>query len=163
LLLWPDQDYNSPIHLKEKNMQSGQQIKIDQPGLMKVGLPLVIIGAVAGLLWIVGVLGGLLGILAWIVLAGAGWRYADVALKDGKQLTLVDAAVNGAIIGAVVGVAYGLGMFIGQMVSGCSVLGVRFECANFFVIVSELVSGAVSGAIGAAAWTAYKGGMFKTK
>ena len=144
-------------------MQSGQQIKIDQPGLMKVGLPLVIIGAVAGLLWIIGLLGGLLGIFAWIILVGAGWRYADVALKDGKQLTLVDAAVNGAIIGAAVGVAYGLGMFIGPTISGCSLLGVRIECANIFIIVSELVSGAISGAIGAAAWIAYKGGMFKTK
>ncbi len=144
-------------------MQSGQQIKIDQPGLMKVGLPLVIIGAVAGLLWILGILGGFLGIFAWIILAGAGWRYADVALKDGKPLTLIDAAVNGAIIGAVVGVAYGVGAFIGQSISGCSVFGFRVECANFFNIFSELIVGAIAGALGAGAWTAYKSGMFKTK
>lgn len=145
-------------------MQGGQmQFKIDQPGLMKVGLPLVIIGGVAGLLWLLGFLGGFLGIFAWLILAGAGWRYADVALKDGKNLTLQDAAVNGAIIGAAVGVAYGLGMFIGQTVSGCSIFGVRVECANFVNVISELLSGGVSGAVGAAAWTAYKAGMFKTK
>jgi hypothetical protein len=145
-------------------MQSGQpQIKIDQPGLMKVGIPLVIIGLVAGLLWIIGLLGGLVGILAWVILAGAGWRYADVALKDGKQLTLVDAAINGAIMGAAVGVAYGLGQFIGQTISGCEFFGVRVACANFFSIFSELFAGAISGGLAAAAWTAYKAGMFKTK
>jgi len=144
-------------------MQSGQQIKIDQPGLMKVGIPLVIIGFVAGLLWIIGLLGGLVGILAWVILAGAGWRYADVTLKAGKQLTLVDAAINGAIIGAAVGVAYGLGQFIGQTISGCAFFGVRVACANFFGIFSELFAGAISGGLAAAAWTAYKAGMFKTK
>jgi len=132
-------------------------LKIDQPGLMKVGLPLVIIGLVAGLLWIAGFWAGVAGILAWIVLAAAGWRYADVAIKDGKQLTLVDAAVNGAIIGAAVGVAYGLGTFIGQTIAGYGIFAFGFG-----FVIQELLSGAITGAIAAAAWTAYKSGMIKT-
>lgn len=143
-------------------MQGGQggqmpPLKIDQPGLMKVGLVLVIIGFVAGLLWLVGFLGGIIGILAWVVLAGAGWRYADVAIKDGKKLTLVDAGVNGAIIGGAVGLAYGLGVFIGQTIGGYGIFAFGFG-----FVVQELVSGAVTGAIAAAAWTVYKGGMIKT-
>jgi len=139
-------------------MQGGQmQFKVDQPGLMKVGLPLVIIAGVAGLLWLAGFWAGIAGILGWIILAGAGWRYADVALKDGKKLTLVDAAVNGAIIGGVVGLVYGLGTFVGQTIAGYGIFSFGFSFA-----IQELLSGAVSGAIAAAAWTAYKSGMIKT-
>lgn len=139
-------------------MQGGQmQFKIDQPGLMKVGLPLVVIAFVAGLLWLAGFWAGIAGILAWIVLAGAGWRYADVAIKDGKNLTLVDAAVNGAIIGAVVGVAYGLGTLIGQSIAGFGIFAFGFG-----FVIQELIYGAIIGAIAAAAWTAYKTGMIKT-
>ena len=144
-------------------MQSGQQFNIDKTGLMKVGIPLVIIGFVAGLLWIIGFLGGLVGLLAWVILAGAGWWYANTTLASGKQLTLVDAAINGAIIGAVVGAAYGLGQFIGQSISGCVFLGVRVSCANFFGIFGELIAGAITGGLAAAVWVAYKAGMFKTK
>ncbi len=144
-------------------MQSGQQFTIDKTGLIKIGVPLVVVGFVAGLLWIIGLLGGLVGILAWVILAGAGWWYAYSALNSGKQLTLVDAALNGAIIGAAVGVAYALGQFIGQSISGCYFLGVRVSCANVFNIFSELIAGAISGGLAAAVWVAYKTGMFRTK
>lgn len=139
-------------------MQSGQmQLNIDQPGLMKVGLPLVIIAFVAGLLWLLGFWAGLAGVLAWIILAAAGWRYADVAIKDGKKLALVDAAVNGAIIGGVVGLAYGIGTVIGQAIGGWGpfAFGVGYA-------VQELIYGAIGGAIASAAWTAYKSGLIKT-
>ncbi len=139
-------------------MQGGQmQFKIDQAGLMKVGLPLVIIGFVAGLLWIAGFWAGIAGALAWVVLAAAGWRYADVAIKDGKTLTLLDAAVNGAVIGAAVGVAYGLGTFIGQTLAGFGLFSFGFG-----FVIQELISGAIVGAVAAVVWTAYKSGMIKT-
>ena len=139
-------------------MQGGQmQFKIDQAGLMKVGLPLVIIGFVAGLLWIAGFWAGIAGALAWVVLAAAGWRYADVALKEGKTRTLLDAGGNGGVIGAVVGVAYGLGTFIGQALAGFGIFAFGFG-----FVIQELISGAIVGAVAAVVWTAYKSGMIKT-
>ena len=146
-------------------MQGGQfQFKLDKANLIKAGTIPVILAAVGGLLWILGFLGGLLGILFWAVALFAGYWYVNLVLKSGATPTIVDIAINGAILGAAVGLAYGLGEFIGQTITPCvSFFGVAASCANFGKVISELFSGAVGGAIGAAGWFAYKSGMFKTK
>ncbi len=137
--------------------------KIDTQNLIKAGTIPVVVAAVGGLLWILGFLGGLLGIVFWAIALFGGYWYVNLVLKSGAKPTLAEVAINGAILGAAIGVAYGVGEFIGQLISGCSVFGIRIECANFFYIFRELISGAIGGAIGAGGWYAYKSGMFKTK
>ena len=144
-------------------MQSGQQFKIDTPNLIKAGTIPVIVAAVGGLLWILGFLGGLLGILFWAVALFAGYWYVNLILKSGAKPTIVEVAINGAILGLAVGLAYGVGEFIGQSITPCvSLFGVSQYCSNFGNIFRELISGAIGGAIGATAWYAYKSGMIKT-
>jgi hypothetical protein len=145
-------------------MQGGQfQFKLDKANLIKAGTIPVIAAAVGGLLWILGFLGGLLGILFWVVALFAGYWYVNLILKSGAKPTIVDVAINGAILGAAVGLAYGLGEFIGQTITPCVALfGYSASCASFGNVISQLISGAIGGGIGAAAWFAYKSGMIKT-
>ncbi len=145
-------------------MQGGQpQIKIDTQNLIKAGTIPVIVAAVGGILWILGFLGGILGILFWAIALFAGYWYVNLILKSGAKPTILEVAINGAILGAVVGLVYGICSFIGQSITPCvSVFGVNTYCSNIFNIIRELISGGIGGAIGAAAWYAYKSGMIKT-
>lgn len=145
-------------------MQGGQmQIKIDKENLIKAGTIPVIAAGVAGLLWILGILGGILGIVLWAVALFGGYWYVNLVLKSGAKPTIVEIAINGAILGAAIGLAYGVGEFIGQTITPCaSFLGVSVSCANIANVFGELVSGAIGGAIAAGAWYAYKTGLIKT-
>ena len=89
-------------------MQGGQQFKLDQPGLMKAAPVALIVGAVAGALYIVFGLWSIAGILGWIVPIFGGVWYVMTARKAGMMPSRMDGLVNGAILGALVGLAYGL-------------------------------------------------------
>lgn len=143
-------------------MQGGQmQFKIDRANLMKAGTVPVIAAAVAGALWLVGLLGGLAGIIFLIVAAFAGYWYVNLVLKSEPKPTIVDVAINGAILGAVTALVYGVVSWIAISIrfSGLLGFGLGFGIGD---IISNVVQGAIAGAIGAAGWYAYKSGMIKT-
>lgn len=143
-------------------MQSGQpQFKIDTQNLIKAGTIPVIAAAIGGALWLLGFLGGILGILFWVVAAFAGYWYVNLVLKSGAKPTIVEVAIHGAILGAVVGVVYAVVSWIAISIrfSGLFGLGLGW---GFGDVISSLVQGGIGGAIGAAGWYAYKSGMIKT-
>ena len=132
-------------------MQSGQQFKIDQPGLIKAGLIPVIVGAIAGLLWIVLALEGIASLLGWIAELFAGVWYIMAKRKEGAVPEQMDGLVNGAILGAVVGLVYGI---IGLIASGIAWSGatlglVSFNPFGIGTVITAIIGGAVAGAVGA--------------
>ncbi len=138
-------------------MQSGQpQIKIDTANLIKAGTIPVIAAAIGGALWLLGFLGGLLGILFLVLALFAGYWYVNLILKSGAKPSIVEVAINGAILGAVIGLVYAIVAWIA--------IGLRFGGIFWGLtdVISNLIQGAVGGAIGAAGWYAYKSGMIKT-
>jgi hypothetical protein len=143
-------------------MQSGQpQIKIDTANLIKAGKIPVIAAAIAGALWLLGFLGGLLGILFWVVAAFAGYWYVNLILKSGAKPPIVEVAINGAILGAVVGLIYAIIAWIAISIRFSGLFGFGFAW-GLGDVISELIQGGIGGAIGAAGWYAYKSGMIKT-
>ncbi|MCK7536945.1 MAG: hypothetical protein MZV63_41285 [Marinilabiliales bacterium] len=52
---------------------------------MKAGRIPVIAAAIGGALWLLGFLGGLMGILFWVVAAFAGYWYVNLVLKSGAK------------------------------------------------------------------------------
>ncbi|MCK7478182.1 MAG: hypothetical protein M0C28_12805 [Candidatus Moduliflexus flocculans] len=80
--------------------------KIDKTNLIKAGTIPVIAAAIGGALWLLGFLGGLMGILFWAVAAFAGYWYVNLVLKSGAKPSILEVAINGAILGAVVGLVY---------------------------------------------------------
>ncbi|CAG0926352.1 hypothetical protein TFLX_00024 [Thermoflexales bacterium] len=141
-------------------MQSGQpQFKLDTANLIKAGTIPVIAAAIAGALWLLGFLGGLLGILFWVVAAFAGYWYVNLVLKSGAKPSIIEVAIHGAILGAVVGLVYAVVAWIAISIRFSGLLGLGW---GFGDVISQLVSGAIGGAVGAAGWYAYKSGMIKT-
>ncbi len=141
-------------------MQSGQQFKIDTPNLIKAGTIPVIAAAIAGALWLLGFLGGLLGILFWVVAAFAGYWYVNLVLKSGAKPSIIEVAINGAILGAVVGAVYGIITLIAVSIRFSGPFGIVFYTVGD--VIGSIVQGAIGGAIGAGGWYAYKSGMIKT-
>jgi hypothetical protein len=142
-------------------MQSGQfQLKIDKANLIKAGMIPVIAAAVAGLLWVLGLLGALLSIVFVVISAFAGYWYVNLIMKSGARPTLVDVAINGAILGAATALVYTIAAGIGISIwlGGFYVLG-----GPYHSIIGDTIQGAIGGAIGAAGWYAYKTGMIKTQ
>ncbi len=136
-------------------MQSGQQIKIDQAGLIKAGLIPVIVGAVGGLLWITIGLWGLAGLVGWLAPIFAGVWYVLTARKAGAMPAQMDGLVNGAILGAVVALVYGIIALIVAPIAlnaafggfgGLAGLGGGFGIGDLIV---RLISGAILGGVGA--------------
>src|SRR5665647_230700 len=85
-------------------MTEGQtQFKVDKTNLMKAGRIPVLAAAIGGALWLLGFLGGLMGILFWAIAAFAGYWYVNLVLKSGAKPSVLEVAINGAILGAVVG------------------------------------------------------------
>ncbi len=143
-------------------MQSGQpQLKIDTPNLIKAGTIPVIAAAIGGALWLLGFLGGLLGIVFWVVALFAGYWYVNLVLRSGAKPTIVEVAINAAILGAVVGLVYGVISWIAISIRFAGLLGFGFGF-GFGDVIGDLIQGAIGGAIGAGAWYAYKSGMIKT-
>jgi len=143
-------------------MQSGQpQIKIDTANLVKAGTIPVIAAAIGGALWLLGFLGGLMGILFWVFALFAGYWYVNLILKSGAKPSIVEVAINGAILGAVVGLVYAIVAWIAISIRFSGLLGLGFGW-GIGDIISNLVQGAIGGAIAAAGWYAYKSGMIKT-
>ena len=143
-------------------MQGGQfQFKLDKANLIKAGTIPVIAAAIGGALWLLGFLGGLVGILFWVVAAFAGYWYVNLVLKQAVKPTIVDVAINGAILGAAVGLVYGVVSMIAISIrfSGLFGLGFTYGIGD---VIGDFVRGAFGGAIGAAGWFAYKSGMIKT-
>ncbi len=141
-------------------MQSGQpQFKIDTQNLIKAGTIPVIAAAVAGLLWIFGLLGALLSIIFVVISAFAGYWYVNLILKSGAKPTIIDVAINGAILGAVTALVYTIAAGIGISIwlGGFYVFG-----GPYHSLLGDVVQGAIGGAVGAAGWFAYKSGMIKT-
>jgi len=137
-------------------MQGGQmQFKLDQPGLMKAAPVALIVGAVAGALYIVFGLWSIAGILGWIVPIFGGVWYVMTARKAGMMPSQMDGLVNGAIMGALVGLAYGLLALITAPIGLNSALGGFGGLAGlggvFGVgsLITELIFGALLGAAGA--------------
>jgi hypothetical protein len=144
-------------------MTDGQmQFKIDKANLIKAGTIPVIAAAIGGAAWMLGFLGGLMGVLFWAVAAFAGYWYVNLVLKSGAKPSIPEVAINGAILGAVIGVVYAVVSWIA--------ISVRFQGLIGFghgwgigAVIRNLVEGGIGGAIGAAGWYAYKSGMIKTK
>ncbi len=144
-------------------MPEGQtQFKIDKTNLIKAGTIPVIAAAIGGILWLLGFLGGLLGVIFWVVAAFGGYWYVNLVLKSGTKPSLIEVAINGAILGAVVGLVYSVVTWIAISIrfQGLLALGYHWGFGSLF---SYLFQGAIGGAIGAAGWYAYKSGMIKTK
>ena len=142
------------------------QFKVDKTNLIKAGTIPVIAAAIGGALWLLGFLGGLMGILFWVVAAFAGYWYVNLVLKSGAKPSILEVAINGAILGAVVGLVYAVVTWIAISIRYPGLAGglVRFSYSwGFGSIVRTFLEGAIGGAIGAAAWYAYKSGMIKTK
>ncbi len=137
-------------------------IKVDKTNLIKAGKIPVIAAAIGGALWLLGAMGGLLGILFWVIAAFAGYWYVDQVLKSGAKPTLVEVIVNGAILGAVVGLVYSIVTWIAISIRFSGVLGFAYRW-GFGNIIGVALQSAIGGAIGAAGWYAYKSGMIKTK
>ncbi len=141
---------------------SSYQFKLDKTHLIKAGRIPVIVAAVGGALWLLGGLGGILGVLFWIVAAYAGYWYVNLLLKSGAKPKLADVAANGAILGAVVGVVYSVVSWIaaGIRYPGLAAIGYNRGAGD---VIRSLIYGAIGGAVGAAGWFAYKSGMIKTE
>ena len=142
------------------------QFKVDKTNLLKAGKIPVIAAAIGGALWLLGFMGGLLGILFWAVAAFAGYWYVNLVMKSGAKPSILEVAINGAILGAVVGLVYAVVSWIAisirypDLAGGLVGFGYRW---GFGSIIRTFLEGALGGAIGAAAWYAYKSGMIKTK
>lgn len=139
-------------------------IKIDKTNLIKAGRIPVIAAAIGGALWLLGFLGGLMGVLFWVVAAFAGYWYVGLALKAETKPSIIEVVVNGAILGAVVGLVYAVVSWIAISIrySGIAAGLVSYSW-GFGSLLRVIVEGGIGGAIGAAAWFAYKTGMIKTK
>jgi len=139
-------------------------IKIDKTNLIKAGRIPVIAAAIGGALWLLGFLGGLMGVLFWVVAAFAGYWYVGLALKAETKPSIIEVVVNGAILGAVVGLVYAVVTWIAISIrySGIAASLVSYSW-GFGSLLRVIVEGGIGGAIGAAAWFAYKTGMIKTK
>ena len=144
-------------------MPDGQmQFKIDKANLIKAGMIPVIAAAIGGAAWLLGFLGGLLGILFWVVAAFAGYWYVNLVLKSGAKPSILEVAINGAILGAVVGLVYAVVSWIAIGIRFSGLLGLGYNW-GFGAVIRNFVQGGIGGAIGAAGWYAYKSGMIKTK
>ncbi len=142
------------------------QFKVDKTNLIKAGTIPVIAAAIGGALWLLGFLGGLMGIFFWAVAAFAGYWYVNLVLKSDAKPSILEVAINGAILGAVVGLVYAVVTWIAISIRYPGLAGglVRFSYSwGFGSIVRAFLQGAIGGAIGAAGWFAYKSGMIKTK
>jgi hypothetical protein len=130
--------------------------------LIKAGTIPVIAAAIGGALWLLGILGGLMGVLFWVVAAFAGYWYVSLVLKSGAKPSILEIALNGAILGAVVGLVYSIVTWIaiGIRYPGLASIAYRWGAG---AVVRSLLEGAIGGAIGAVAWYAFKSGMIKTK
>ena len=144
-------------------MPEGQTpIKIDKTNLLKAGKIPVIAAAIGGALWLLGAMGGLLGILFLAIAAFAGYWYVDQVLKSGAKPTLLDVIVNGAILGAVVGLVFSVVTWIAISVRFSGIAGLAYRW-GFGSIIRIMLESGIAGAVGAAGWFAYKTGMIKTK
>jgi hypothetical protein len=144
-------------------MTEGQtQFKVDKTNLIKAGTIPVIAAAIGGALWLLGFLGGLLGILFWAIAAFAGYWYANLILKSGTKPSILEVAINGAILGAVVGLVYAVVCWIAISIRYPGLAGLAYGW-GIGAIIRTLLEGGIGGAIGAAGWYAYKSGMIKTK
>lgn len=144
-------------------MQSGQpQFKIDTANLIKAGTIPVIAAAIAGLIWILGFnfITAIIAFAAIVIFAFAGYWYVNLILKSGAKPTIVEVAINGAILGAVVSLVYSIAAGIGLSIA----LGAFriFSGSPYNSLFGDVIQGVIGGAIGAAAWYAYKSGMIKT-
>jgi hypothetical protein len=143
-------------------MPEGQmQFKVDKTNLMKAGTIPVIAAAIGGALWLLGFLGGLMGVLFWVVAAFAGYWYANLAAKSDPKPTILEVAVNGAILGAVVGLVYSVVTWIAISIRFSGVFS--YFHPGFGNVIGQTVQAAIGGAAVAAGWFAYKSGMIKTK
>jgi hypothetical protein len=138
------------------------QFKIDKTNLMKAGKIPVIAAAIGGALWLLGFMGGILGILFWAVAAFAGYWYVNLVLKSGAKPSILEVAINGALLGAVVGLVYAVVTWIAISIRFPGIAGIAYRW-GLGGILRTLVEGGIGGAIGAAGWYAYKSGMIKTK
>jgi hypothetical protein len=146
-------------------MTEGQsQIKIDKTNLIKAGKIPVLAAAIGGALWLLGVMGGLMGVIFWVVAAFAGYWYVNLAVKAEPKPSIVEVIVNGAILGAVVGLVYAVVTWIAISIrySGLAA-GLLSYSWGVGSIVRVVLEGGIGGAIGAAGWYAFKTGMIKTK
>lgn len=144
-------------------MPEGQTpLKIDKTNLIKAGTIPVIAAAIGGLLWLLGLLGGLLGVIFWAVAVFAGYWYVNLVLKSGAKPSVLEVAINGAILGAAVGLVYGVATWIAISIRFQGLVGFAYNW-GIGSVISQLFQGAIGGAIGAAVWYAYKSGMIKTK
>ncbi len=144
-------------------MPEGQsQIKIDKTNLIKAGRVPVIAAAIGGALWLLGAMGGLLGVLFWAIAAFAGYWYVDQVLRSGAKPPLLDVIVNGAILGAVVGLVFAVVTWIAISVRFSGIIGLAYRW-GVGSILRVVLEGGIGGAVGAAGWFAYKTGMIKTK
>jgi hypothetical protein len=144
-------------------MSEGQtQVQVDKTNLLKAGGIPVILAAIGGALWLLGALGGLVGILFWAVAIFAGYWFVNQVLKSGAKPTILDVIVNGAILGAAVGLVYSVVGWIALSIRFSGFAGLAFRW-GFGSIVRVVLESALAGAIGAAGWFAYKTGMIKTR
>lgn len=141
---------------------SSYQFKLDKTNLIKAARIPLLVAAIGGALWLLGGLGGLLGVVFWIVAAYAGYWYANLLLRSGAKPALVDVAINGAILGAAVGIVYAVVSWIAISIRYPGLGAIAYNWGAG-AVVRSLIYGGIGGAVGAAGWFAYKSGMIKTQ
>jgi hypothetical protein len=137
-------------------MQSGQQIKIDQPGLIKAAPVALIVAAVAGLVYIIIGLWGIAQLLGWIVPIFAGvWYVMTVRKSTNAVPAQMDGLVNGAIAGAVAGLVNGLVAFIATSIAigGYGPFAAALGGFGIGSLILAIIFGAILGAVGAFGYT----------
>ncbi len=134
-------------------MQSGQQFKIDQPGLMKAAPVVLIAAAVAGLFYVIIGLWDIARLLGWIVPIFAGvWYVMTIRKSTNAMPTQLDGLVNGALAGAAAGLVNGIVAWIATTIA-IGGLGPFAAAAlgsfGIFGIVTAIIFGTILGAVGA--------------
>jgi len=133
-------------------MQSGQQFKVDQPGLIKAAPIALIVAAVAGLVYIIIGLWGIAQLLGWIVPIFAGVWYVMTVRKSTNALPAqMDGLVNGAIAGAAAGLVNGFVALIATSIalSGYGPFAAALGGFGIGGLIMAIIFGAVLGAVGA--------------
>src|SRR3990172_9357778 len=147
-------------------MQSGQQFKLDQPGLIKAGPVALVVAAVSGALFIIFALWSVASLLGWIVPIFAGVWYVMTVRKGGSLPEQMDTLVNGAVLGAVAGIAFGIVALITAPIGLNSVTGgfggLFVSAFGFGNLITQVIFGAIGGAAGAFGyWYLVKQGTIK--
>ena len=131
-------------------MESGQQFKIDQPGLVRAAPITLIAGAISGITAINFYLWGINSLTVYMVPIFAGIWYIISRRKSGSTPQLTEAFVNGAILGVF---AFIIHSIVTLMVTPIAFLTAPSDLGSMHILVDriivQLIFAAVGGSTGA--------------